>query len=563
MQTIKTKFKKVTATPKGRIIAFSIFLFFIAIIIGGIGWWNAHKKGIIKSKMETAVREKTNGLYKIKYDDLEMDEVAGDLSIINMNLSYDSNQYEGLVKLGTEPPILLNIYIPQINVSGVETPRALINNEIVGRKLEIKNPVINILYTNSHTDSTRVVPTKEIYEQLLSGLDLIQADTVLISGAQITTSSHRTKKITIQMKDVFITLMNVKVDSSSNADTTRMFFSKEINITCRKLAWLSANDLYNFSADSISINSISRNIHVKSFRVTPTLNEEAFVKALPVQDLRFDLSCSNIQMKNINLPQLFEENIVADSILVGSTNFKMYCDMGVIHKKENRIGFYPHQKIAKIPIPLKVGTIILSDGFFEYKERNKITRKSGKVQFYHVYTSISNFTNDKRTISVNNLMTVDMRSRFMNKTPFNITWLFYLLHPKGRFDLKGSVGPIEGSWLNSFAEPMGDVSIRQGRMSGAKFNFQGDDYNMDGNLEMPYQDLKISMLEKDKGSKVSDKKSLLSFLANVLIKNSNPKKDENIRIAQVQMDRDINYSIFNFSWGIMLKGIKESVGIKQ
>jgi hypothetical protein len=357
--------------------------------------------------------------------------------------------------------------------------------------------------------------------------------------------------------------MNVKVDSSSNADTTRMFFAKDISITCSKLAWVSANNLYNYSADSISISSVTRHVYVKSFRATPALNEEAFVKALPIQELRYDLSFSNIQMQNINLPQLFEQNIMADSMLIGAADFKIYCDLGIIQEKKNRIGTYPQQTIEKISVPFRVGKIILSNGFFEYKERNKITRKSGKAQFYHIYTSINNFTNDKKTIAVNNLMTADMSSSFQNKTPFKTSWLFYLLHPKGRFNVKGSFGPIEGTSLNSFAEPMGDVSIKKGKLNGAEFNLQGDDYNMDGNLKLLYEDLKISMLKTNKESNVRQGKKMMSFLANIMITNSNPKKNEDPRILQLHLDRDPNYTMFTFLWATLLKGIRETAGIKK
>src|SRR5258705_11253165 len=183
MKIIKSKLKKVT-TPKGRIIAFSIFIFFTAIIIGGLWYWNTHKKAIIKNKMETAVRKKSDGLYKIQYDSLEMDEVNGYLSISHMTLLYDSVRYIELQKLDKAPSILISIHIPNITISGVKTPKTLINDQIVGRKLELKDPLINIMYANSGKDSSRVAPTKEVYEQILGNLDFIQVDTVLITGGQ-------------------------------------------------------------------------------------------------------------------------------------------------------------------------------------------------------------------------------------------------------------------------------------------------------------------------------------------------------------------------------------------
>lgn len=563
MQTIKTKLKKVTSTHRGRTIALGIILFFMAVITAGLWWWNTHKKAIIKSKLENAIRKKSGGLYMIKYDSLDMDEIAGYLSISNMNLSYDSTRYMQLKGTGDEPPILLNIHVPEISVSGVKTSRALIDDEIVGRKLEIKNPVINILYTNSGKDSARTVPPKEIYEQILGDMDLIQADTVLITGAQITTRSLRTKKTSIRIQDVTIMLVDVKIDSSSSADATRILFAKKTNITCGKVTWSSGNKLYDCRADSISISSVSRDFRIKSFRMAPTLNEDAFVNALPTQDDRFDFSVNNIQLQNINMLQLFEEDLVADSMLIGSASFKIYRDLARPRDKKNRVGSYPQQAIQDIPVSFRVRKVILSNGFLEYKERNHITRQSGKVQFYSLYGNISNFTNDKKAIAANNVMTVDMSARFLNKTPLKVSWLFYLLNPKGRFDVKGTLGAIDATLLNPLTEPMGPASIKRGKVNGVEFNLQGHDYGIDGNVKMLYEDLKVTMLEKDKQTKEIEKKGLLSFIANIVIKNSNPKKNEEPRIMQVHLDRDTNRSIFFMSWKVILKGLKETVGIKK
>jgi hypothetical protein len=67
----------------------------------------------------------------------------------------------------------------------------------VGRKLEIIKPVINIIYTNAGIGFIPFITPKEIYEQILGNLDLIQDDTVLIIGAQITTSSLVSKRTSL------------------------------------------------------------------------------------------------------------------------------------------------------------------------------------------------------------------------------------------------------------------------------------------------------------------------------------------------------------------------------
>ncbi len=563
MQGLHAKLKKTSHVPKGRMIALSILIFLAVAITGGIWYWNTHKKAIIKNKLETVVREKSDGLYKIKYDSLEMDELKGYLSISNMNLSYDSTRYMELKKMGKKHSILLNIYIPKISVSGVKTPLALIEKEIVGRKLEIKNPVINIFYTSTRTGTSNTVPAKEIYEQLLGNLHIIKADTVLISDAQITTRNLKTNKTSMQMQDVTMMLVDVKVDSSSNADTSRLLFAKESSFTCGKLAWSSANKLYNYKAENISLSTATCNLRIKSFRIIPALNEEAFVKALPTQDDRFDFSVNNIQLQNINLPQLLEENIVAESMLLPSASLKIYRDLAIPRDKKNRVGTYPHQLIQKIAVTFRVKKVVLTNGFIEYKERNHISRQIGKVQFYNVHASISNFTNNKKVIALNNVMRVDMSTSFLNKTPVKATWLFYLLHPKGRFDLKGSVGAIDGTSLNSLTEPMGPASIKKGKFNGLEFNLQGSDYGADGTVQLLYEDLKVALLEKDKGATELDKKTISSFIANIMIKNDNPKRNDEVRKAQVHLDRDINRSIYYLSWKTVFKGMSETVGLTK
>ncbi|MEO7984651.1 MAG: hypothetical protein ABI688_11260, partial [Bacteroidota bacterium] len=283
-----------------------------------IWYWNTHKKAIIKNKLETVVREKSDSLYGVKYDSLEMDEIGGSLSVYNMTVSYDSARYAVLNKTGKTPAILLDIYVPEINVSGVKTARALIQHEIVGRKLEIKKPVINIYYTNSGNKDSVSLTQKELYDQLLGKLDLIQADTILVIDAEINSINHRTKQKNMQLQGVSATLVNVRIDSSSYADTSRLFFAAESSFSCRKINWSSANKLYTYAAENIAANSVSRHLSIKSFRIIPTLNEDAFVKAVPVQTDRFELSLKNIELQNVDLAGILKENIITDKILLPS-----------------------------------------------------------------------------------------------------------------------------------------------------------------------------------------------------------------------------------------------------
>ena len=110
---------------------------------------------------------------------------------------------------------------------------------------------------------------------------------------------------------------------------------------------------------------------------------------------------------------------------------------------------------------------------------------------------------------------------------------------------------------------MGPASIKEGRFNGLTFDLHGNDYSMNGTVKLLYDDLKVAMLEKDKGATETDKKFLTSLLANFVIKNSNPKGDDEVRSeTSIPCEKYKSFS-FYLCWKTIFKGIRETVGIKQ
>jgi len=544
-----------------KVVLISILFFLVAIIGVGFWYWTTHKNKIIKTELEKVLVKSNKGFYKISYDDMKVDEIAGALSVHNMKLRFDSASYQSNEKDSEIPPMVFTIDIPEINVTGVKTTSALLDKEIIGRKLEIKNPIIDLQYTYRGKDAVRNVPTEEVYRQILGNMDMIQIDSVLISGAQIRTSNRNTGKLIIEVKNIDISLLDVKVDSIANADSTRILFSKGINVTVAKIAWPSPNRLYDYIAENISLNSTRGKLLVDEILISPRLGESAFVNAIPTQDDRFNFSFKNVIFSGIDIKKLSDEYLKAEAMSIGKSVFKVYRDLARPRDKKNRVGYYPQQVLDDVPLVFNIKKVNVPNSFVEYKERNHITRRSGLVQFYSVNATITNFTNDKQ--APNKVMKAFINSRFLNKTPLETNWTFYLFHPKGRFDVSGTMGAIDGKDVNALAEPMGPASIKEGRFNGLTFDLHGNDYSMNGNVKLLYDDLKVALLEKDKGATETDKKFLTSLLANFVIKNSNPKGNDEVRVQQVNLSRNTNRSLFYLCWKTIFKGIRETVGIKQ
>jgi|SRR6218665_174701 len=563
MRTIRHKIKKAASTPKGKVIFFGIIVGILGLIAAAIVYWGFYRKQIIRAKLEDTIRKKSKGLYMVKYDKLDLDEVAGDLAVTNFTISYDSARYLSLRQNNDAPPALLNIQIPSIIVSGVKTPRALIDKEIVGKNLQINDPVINIIYTYSGRDSLRNTPTREVYEQILGNLNLIRIDTLTVNNAKIFTKDIRTGETKVELMNTTVRLLDVSVDSTAWKDTTRLLFSRQIDINAGNITWRSKGRPYSFGLDSVQLGSASGQISVGRFHVDPLLPEDKFIHSLPRQDDRFDFSVKGIKIIGMDFPALFTEEIFADTIKVESASFKIYRDLGYKNGIRGPVRSFPHQSMVKAPIPFRVKKIILANTFIEYKERAVISRQAGKVQFHNSYATITNLTNRQDVATENNMLSIDISTKFLNKAPLRVTWKFYLFNPNGRFDIVGDLGAMPATYVNALSVPMGPARIEKGMINQLSFDLKGNNMNMTGDVKMLYDDLKVSLLKKDEESKKLAKKKLASFAANIMIRNSNPGKKDPPRVAHVNFQRDPHRSIFHLSWKSLFTGIKESAGIKK
>lgn len=544
-----------------KILLVSIFLIVAGLLSAAYLYWTTNKDVIIENEIEKAIDNTKDAFYQVSYTDLKVDEDAGALTVSNMNVKYDSAKYLEKKLNGTSPGMLFNISIAELNVVGVKTKKAMIDKEIVGRKLEIKNPVIDLEYTYKGKDASRNLPTEEIYRQVLENLDMIQIDSVVITGARLRTSNKGTGKTIIDVKNINLALFDLKVDSLAVNDSSRFLFSKQMNVDVAEIIWSSPDKLYDYKVEGISLRSSGKTLSVGQIGLRPRLGENEFVHAVSTQTDRLNFSFDNILFSGLKIDRLFDEYLDAGTMTIGSSSLKIYRDLARPRDKVNRIGKYPHQVLDDIPLKFNIRKVNVRNSYIEYKERNHITRQSGKLRFHNVNGSLTNFTNDK-TIK-NKIMKAHLQSAFLNKAPLKTNWTFYLFDPGGRFDVSGNIGAIEGPDLNALAEPMGPATIREGRLNSLSFDLKGNNNSMNGNVEMLYDDLKVALLEKDKGETELDKKFLTSLLANFVIKNSNPQKGDEIRVENVHLARNPNRSLFNLCWKTIFKGIRQTVGIKQ
>ncbi len=538
-----------------------LILILVIIAIAASAWiyWNANKEKIIRNKIEKAIEEKSAGMYSVNYDDMQLDELAGNLSIKNMTVAYDSLKYASLADSAEKPSMLVRLFIPELSVTGVKTTKAMKGKEIVGKKLHIRDPYIQLYYTNDGKNSSKNIPTEDIYKQILGEMETIMIDTVEISNARIVTYNQKTKRDSIVFHNANLRFSGVAIDRASGSDKSRILFSDNMEFNTEKISWTARSGLYAYNIKDIVLHSGNKDINVGRIDISPQIGEVAFVNQAKYQTDRLDVHFSNIKLRDVDFKQLMNEVIIAGSLEAGSTSIKTYRDLRKPRDSKNRSGTYPHQMLARLPLKFSINNANFPGTFVEYKEVNDISGQAGTVTFNNFNISVTNLTSEPGEIC-----RVQVNGSLMNLTPMAATLTLPVGSKTGAFSIEGNTGGVNAVLLNKLTEPMAMAKIRSGNVKSLHYKLNGDNNHAAGTVTVLYEDLKIDFLEldEDKAGGV-DKKDVTSFLGNLFIKDDNPKNGEAPRVSTVDHARDMNRSFYNLVWKTIFEGINLTMGNKK
>jgi hypothetical protein len=79
-------------------------------------------------------------------------------------------------------------------------------------------------------------------------------------------------------------------------------------------------------------------------------------------------------------------------------------------------------------------------------------------------------------------------------------------------------------------------------------------------MKLFYRNLKISLLKVKEGGKYK-KKGFKSLMANIFLRQNNPKRGKPIKVGEILYIREQPISIFAYIWKAILSGFKSSVGL--
>lgn len=395
--------------------------------------------------------------------------------------------------------------------------------------------------------------------------DVIEIDNNFFDEALLNKVTLNNTKVVVFNRDkpdeTPFTLTNVRFNASeiqnlySGTSIKNLIGRSNWNLSADGFSFFTKDKVYKLTVGSFNISKATGKMHIDYFSVKPKMSEANYVKSLKEQSDLYDISINDIDVTGVDTKKLLTEKMfIAASALIHPV-IKIANDRTVPAFTGSKVGNYPHQLIQKLKFPLYVKKVIVKSGYISYTERNAESKKQGTVFFSKANGTIENVTNIPAYISINNTMTVNANAQLLGVSNLQTKWSLPLDTKNGAFTIAGYAGSFNAEALNPLIEPLALASIKNGKIKSVNFSMEGNDNGAKGTSTLLYNDLRIEALKKD--SNDLKRRDLVSFVANLIVKDDNPKNGTT-RKGEIEIERDKTRSFFNVIWKGIFKAAKRT-----
>ena len=522
----------------------------------------------IIAKLQSLVKTGSDGLYDLSIKEIEPDILSSTVDVLGVKLIPNEQVLKQLDSLQKAPDDIFTITLDSLHLTGINVDDLLHTSDIQLDSIFISKPTIICNhqpkeYNRAQRENDQ---QKTLYQKLTGQLKSVNIQSIIIQQCTYTgRQKNKTDKI---FNDVTMQFNNLLIDSSTQFDKQRVFFSKKVNISCNNFISRTADSLYLFKIAAVQVNATDHSLVANQVAFIPRGNKEQFEKKIKFQDNRFDMLFPKVVAKNIDWWALANnESFICDEVQLHNSSIKDYIDRRLpTSDSTNNIQDFPHQLVMEIPLKIDIKKLRLYNFNVAYEEFNPSANRSGTVTFNDLNGTITNISNIPAVMKKYQRTTASITGLFMKEVSFNSDFSFDLKNYKtGKFSMQMSIASLSKDLLNPIAEPLGLFTIKTGTVTKADTKIDGDNYTSNVELKMLYNDLHLSTLKKESGTDTTKhKKPLIDFLANtVFIKNENPAHNNDPRIAQVKVDRSTSQAFFGFIWKGMLTGILQTIGLPK
>ncbi|WP_282073887.1 hypothetical protein [Polaribacter atrinae] len=456
---------------------------------------------------------------ELNYDTLSINLLFGNITLENVSKKKDS----------------LQLSAEKLEIKGVSYYQYLKNNAIYIQNLKTVNSTITgKILKKEPKKETRKDSSKK------APLDL-KIDNIDFENVEIDIQKNDNFPLTV--KEISFVINDFELDTSQNKSIPFLYSNLEVSVIdfetqYSKVQKVKFSKLI-FEKDNLSLDSLE---------IVPLKSREKYIYHVSEEKELMTLLSEKVVISDIKISEKEKFNFTANHILFEEVFFNLYLDGTVLEHPDKRKDLYS-KSLRELPFNIDIKNVEIKKSKIVYEEYTIEGNKPGILNFDNLNAQISNINNN--SVRENNVTTAKIQSNFMKYSPLDIEWTFDINNKNDNFRIKGSLFDVNSKNMSSFLLPTMNVKM-DGYIDKMYFDFEGNDYTSNGKLNLDFKNFNIKVLDKDKS-----KKKVLSWLANLFIKDSS--KNGIVKVETKNVERDRTKSFWNFFWKNVEKGLQNSL----
>lgn len=391
--------------------------------------------------------------------------------------------------------------------------------------------------------------------------DLISVNHIRMNQLSFDNKDSYTDSTRLSMKDLFVFADNFELSKEMLANPNGLFKIDQIQGYMAEAA-IHFNQYRNsITAENLAFDTNDEKLSVENVVFKNKLGKYEYIRQFSVETNWMEVHQGKLEVRGMDFQEYFQAGVIeAQHVLVEGLDLEVFRDKRMPDDTESRPKMI-HEIIDELPTRILIDTITVEEMKVTYEERpDNDAPRAGSIFIEQINASITRFTNFEEKLADNDELNIKAEALFMGTGRITLDAVYFVTDPKGKFTLRGNVGPMDLTSVNQMIEPATQVAIKNGKINEVFFNITANDFDGTGEVIAKYENLEIEILDKHFEHNQNLFRRLGAFLANKLvIKSQNPNKRGELKTGAVYQQRDKTKFVFHYWFQLLLSGLKSTI----
>jgi len=428
----------------------------------------------------------------------------------------------------------------EIRVKSISLNRANIYQLLRNKSVHFQELILDSGYLNFDNSKDTISKSRSslAYDEFL-------IKNIQLNNIELHITSDSIERASAQVNGL-LTDFKVKLDSST------IYSAKAGELLIEKIQVSRFSGMYGGSVSRLLISTINESVQIDSILLIPNYDKYEFAHKIGEQTARLNLSVPQVIIKGLQFEKLFEKSIIATQLEIHSFDLYSFKDKRLPFLRKKPIPL-PMASFLELPWLISLDTTLITNSHISIEEFPEAGITTGIITFENVNATLTLLTNRLKN-NENPYATLHATGTIMGTGKINADFQLPL-DGKSQYKAKGSVSQVSFNEFNSMLKTV-DLRSEGGQLNYLTFDFNYNDERSQGNLEIDYEDLRISVLNKNKSSTNTVK----TILINAIVRsNKNQAKAPIKRMGVIDTERNRQKFLFNFWWISILDGLKSAM----